>query len=367
MPRIKLSPTLALAFASVIALSGTLNAATDSQAKKHAVPSGQGSARKDAAKPGKAAGKSAAGSRATASHGGKRAARTAAKKTASERESASSAAGLPLPRPRPHGLPSSVMMLASADTQPVVTQPSISAPITTTTTPGDLAAVRQALDLINKGKISAVADVKQSISAPAALKLIEWCYLRSPNSEAGFDRYAAFIRANPSWPSVGMLQKRAEGALWEDKRDAATVRAYFADGEPKSGKGRLALARALLAQGDLAGAQHYAREAWRRDSLTPDTEQQALDTFGNMFTTADHRARMHRMLFAREDAAAMRAANRLGAADQAVAKARIALDEKAENAGALIDAVPAEARNDPNFVFARIQWLRRKDKIAEAA
>jgi soluble lytic murein transglycosylase len=273
---------------------------------------------------------------------------------------------MPMPRPRPDSTMQPNLVLASADSQPVVPRPSLAEPITTATSPNDLSSVKEAIDLIRRGKISALADVKSRISDPAALKLIEWCYLRSPYSEASFDRYAAFARANPSWPSVGMLQRRAEGTLWEDKRDPAMVRAFFASDGPKSGKGRLALARALLAQGDQAGAQRYAREAWRRDTLTPETEQQALDLFGNLLTTADHRARMHRMLFAREHGSAMREARRLGEADIAIAKARIALDEKAENAGALLDAVPAEARHDPNYIFARIQWLRRKDKIAEA-
>ena len=33
----------------------------------------------------------------------------------------------------------------------------------------------------------------------------------------------------------------------------------------------------------------------------------------------------------------------------------------------LLDAVPAEARHDPGYLFARVQVLRRDDKIAEAA
>src|SRR6478736_5590467 len=28
---------------------------------------------------------------------------------------------------------------------------------------------------------------------------------------------------------------------------------------------------------------------------------------------------------------------------------------------------PAPARNDPGYVFSRIQWLRRSDKVADAA
>ena len=258
------------------------------------------------------------------------------------------------------------MVLASADSQPVVLRPSLAAPVTTTTSSADVAATKEALELLRKGKVSDAHELKKSISDPAALKLIEWVYLRSPYSTAPFERYAAFIHDNPTWPSIGMLQRRAEGSLWEDKRDPKVVRAYFSENEPRSGKGRLALARALLAQGDQAAAQRLVREAWRRDVLSADTEQQALDAFGGMITAADHRARMHRLIFAQEDGAAMRAARRLGASDQALAKARLALNEKSDKAGALLEAVPAEARNDPNYQFGRIQWLRRGDKIAEA-
>jgi soluble lytic murein transglycosylase len=379
MPRNHVPATLAFAFASLIALSGHLTAATDPQPKKQtAAPAKKEPAKKETAKPAPASKLAAKATPASKNQAGKPAAKRATKaaakagkpatKTAkSPARSASAGQAMPMPRPRPEvNGAATTLVLASADSPPVLPRQSIAAPVTTTTSANDIAAVRQAVELIRKGQISALAEIKQTISDPAAVKLVDWCYLRSPYSNAGFDRYAAFTRANPSWPSVGMLQKRAEGSLWEDKRDAATVRAYFASAEPRSGKGRLALARAFLAEGDQGNAQRYLREAWRRDVFTADVEQQALETFGGLLTTADHRARMHRMLFANDEGAAMRAARRLGSADVAVAKARLALTEKAENAGALLEAVPAEARTDPNYLFGRIQWLRRADKIAEA-
>jgi soluble lytic murein transglycosylase len=387
----------------LIALSGHLAAApkpaNDADAKKQS-DAKKPSAKKDAGKsgttpkasaqkptpaakkPAAAAGKptaakpTAAAAKAPAATAKKPAASGLARKAAPAPRRTAGAAGSrahpPLPRPRPDsvGVAQPVLprtlTLASAETQPALSFAPVAAPVTTTTTSADLPSVKQALDLIRKGKISAAHDVKNTISDPAARKLIEWVYLRSPYSEADFDRYAAFVRENPSWPSIGMIQRRAEGALWDDKRNPATVRAFFAENQPKSGKGRLALARALLAEGDQAGAQRTAREAWRRDPFSADVEQQALDLFGAAFTAADHRARMHRLLFAQEEEGAMRAAKRLGAADIAVAKARIALNDKSDKAAALLEAVPAEARQDPNYVIGRIQLLRRQDKIAEA-
>ena len=57
----------------------------------------------------------------------------------------------------------------------------------------------------------------------------------------------------------------------------------------------------------------------------------------------------------------------LDATALAVAKARAAVIDQADNAKALLEAVPETARRDPGYIFSRIQWLRRNDKIAEAA
>src|ERR1700749_2863028 len=60
----------------------------------------------------------------------------------------------------------------------------------------------------------------------------------------------------------------------------------------------------------------------------------------------------------------MRAAKRIG--QVALAKARNAAYRKASNTKALLDAVPHELHGDPGYMFSRIQYLRREDKIAEA-
>ena len=112
---------------------------------------------------------------------------------------------------------------------------------------GDLAAVKQAIDLVRKAKTGEATGIKKSISDPVAQKLVEWLILRHPTGEASFGRYAAFIADNPSWPSIRLLRRRAEGRLWQERSDAVTVR-RFTGGQPASAKGRFALARVLLAE-----------------------------------------------------------------------------------------------------------------------
>jgi soluble lytic murein transglycosylase len=124
----------------------------------------------------------------------------------------------------------------------------------------------------------------------------------------------------------------------------------------------------MLARGDRANAERLVREAWRSDPMSEDTENAALDMFGALLTPGDQKARMDNFAYTTEnEAAAMRAAKRLGSGYMALVKARLASVRKAPNTKALLEAVPSELHNDPGYLFARIQELRRQEKYPEAA
>lgn len=237
---------------------------------------------------------------------------------------------------------------------------------TNATSAADIALVKQVIDATRKSN-EVVADVaKNSIVDPVARKLAEWVMLRSDNTRPTFQRYSAFVSANPSWPHSPLFRRRAENALWNDKLDDGTVRAFFASKEPTTAKGRFMLARALLAQGDRAGAEALVRHAWRNDDCSSDVEKKVLEMFGGMLTAADHKARMDQRFYLDDIEAGMRAAERLGGNDLLIARARAAVIKKAANAKVLLDAVPAAVRNDPGYLFSRVQWLRKNDKAEEA-
>jgi soluble lytic murein transglycosylase len=238
---------------------------------------------------------------------------------------------------------------------------------TTATSPIDLSAVKQAIDLVRKNRQDEATSVESSITDPVARKLVEWVILRSEDGSSEFARYAAFIAANPSWPSIALLHRRAEAALWQERTDPKAVIAFFAADPPRSAKGHFALARALLTRGDVPRASAILHEAWRSDAFPSDLEGQARDEFGGLITPADDAARMDARLYAEDEDAALRAAHHLDSTAMAVAKARIAVIDQANNAKALLDAVPDSARHEPGYLFSRIQWLRRADKIVEAA
>lgn len=232
--------------------------------------------------------------------------------------------------------------------------------------PADVDAVKEAISLAQRGNIDAAMQRKSGIRDSAGQKLVEWTILRARNATPGFGRYADFVQNNGHWPSTGMLRRRAEAQIWQEKPEPAAVFRFFSEQPPGGPLGRLSLARALLAQGDHGRARALIQEAWTRDSLSEGFEEQVLRDFGAVLTRQDHKLRLDMRLYGDDFDAAQRAAKRLGDAEVALVAARRAVSGQSAKAGALLDAVPRSLHADPVFVFTRIQWLRRADRTEEA-
>lgn len=231
---------------------------------------------------------------------------------------------------------------------------------------GDLAALKDTVDLARKGKNDDAAAARDRIADPAGQKLADWFMLRHPDSTANFKRYAAFLAANPDWPSSALLRRRAEARLWQEKSDAATVHAFTMD-RPTSAKGKFALARVLLAEGDADRAARLVRETWRTEELSERSEQDAYEAFRDLLAADDHRARMDKRLGAKDYAGARRAARRLGEDELTIVKACAAVTGKASKAKEYLDDVPTETRRDLGYVLCRAQWHLQNDRIDDAA
>jgi soluble lytic murein transglycosylase len=278
---------------------------------------------------------------------------------------AAAPAAAPMPAP-PVLAPATRQHAALPNPRKNVTPAAIAA--TSSTSQADKDALENVIELVRKQKPGDANQVQATISDPVARKLAEWLILRSDNNNASVERYRAFVSANPSWPSQTFLRRRIEAALWDDRRDDGAVWSWFENESPVSAKGKFALAKAMLARGDRSNAERLVREAWRNDGMTEDTELAAIDMFGALLTAGDHKARMDSLLYGTEqEAGGTRAAKRMGSGHVALAKARIAANRKASNLKSLLDAVPQELHNDPGYLFARIQWLRREEKFNEAA
>jgi soluble lytic murein transglycosylase len=165
---------------------------------------------------------------------------------------------------------------------------------------------------------------------------------------------------------VTLLRRRAEARLWDDKIDATTVHNFTSD-HPLTAKGRLALARVLLGEGDRDGAKALVQAAYRSEDLSERTESDMLDAFRDLLGRDDDQARMDKRIGAKDFSAAMRAAHRLGDDAMSIVKACSAVKGKDDKAADRLDSVASDARQDLGFVLCRAQWLLNKDQVADAA
>ncbi len=215
-----------------------------------------------------------------------------------------------------------------------------------------------------------VVAAAQDLMAPAAPKspsvvndsalgiaLSEWNALRQSDA-LPFASYARFLIAHPGWPMEAALRKSAERALRTDAEDPQLVAAYFARNAPTTATTTLRYAEALDAIGRRDDAKRTARRAWTMGVLSPDDESRLAARWPGLLTTADHDARMERLLWSRSTTLATRQLSLTSPSRQPQFDARLAMQAKTPDAATKLSFVAASATGDPGFLIDRVNWLR---------
>lgn len=203
----------------------------------------------------------------------------------------------------------------------------------------------------------------RGLAGPMGARIAEWQYLRAGGATDPAE-YAAFLTAHPHWPAVDQIQRRAEGLVAARPDDQ--VLAFFAGRAPLSAGGWVALARALASAGATDGAAEIARARWRDSRLSDDEAAGLMARFAPALADL-HAERLDTMLWqgAAEDAARLLPLVEPGLA--ALARARLALQARAEGVNALIAAVPAALAEDPGLAHDRFAWRLHRGLLDEAA
>ena len=225
----------------------------------------------------------------------------------------------------------------------------------------DVTGLREAIAAYRAGDLRAGDAAAKTTTNPLARTAAEWAALRLMPRETGLERIKAFLADQPDWPTAAALRRRAEEAIFSDKRPAPEVIAWFNARSPQTPLGKWALARALQSTGQTARAAALARDIWREAELSSPLENALRKDFPDALTRADHKARADRFFYQDNSAIALRAAALAGPEVLALAQAREDLSEKK------LAALTPQMLRDPSLQFAQIQKLRRDNKTAEAA
>ncbi len=229
----------------------------------------------------------------------------------------------------------------------------------------DAALARTAFKAAAANQWKKAMRLAAGINNTAAAKLFRWLDLTRDGSRALFPEITAFITANPSWPSMRLLRRRAEDVMKENTppRD---VLEWFGVWKPVSAQGRALLGASLLAVGKKEQGREVLRGVWINGDFTKRQEKRFYRRFRKQLTIGDHNARLDRLLWDGRYWPARRMLWKVGKDYRKLAIARMWLRQRRGNVDTAISEVPEKMKSDPGLIFERLRWRRRKGRDTEA-
>ncbi len=229
----------------------------------------------------------------------------------------------------------------------------------------DPTGIVDALAAYRSDNLTAGDVIAQARPDPLVRTALEWVAIHDVAPKVGLERFNAFQAAHADWPAPDWLRHQIEARLLR-VQDPREIESYFLTRAPDTALGKLALAKALKADGRVADATRIARAVFRESDLPGFVEARLKTDFGADITKGDWKYRADRLLYKEQVGAALRAAATAGPDVLALAKARAAVIDDAP-ADKAIAAVPVQLRRDPGLLLAEIQKARRADKLDDAA
>jgi soluble lytic murein transglycosylase len=227
-------------------------------------------------------------------------------------------------------------------------------------------ALKAALDAIDKGDLAGARAAARGLDVVAE-HILSWMAATSRTAGLKSSEIEAIIAILGDWPGQSLLRARYEEALAREQPDTAAVLTVFARVAPSTAVGTILLAKALTATGKTEQAEGLIRRYWREELISSETEPAILSAFGSVLTATDHQVRVARLVYRGRTADAERASRLLEKGPRELVNAWIAVTRQSRKAGKLLDSLAAEQRQDPAYLFARIQSLRQAGRNSEAA
>lgn len=224
------------------------------------------------------------------------------------------------------------------------------------------ALYRQAFELIEQKQFDSGLRLARQGGHPLATKIADWLDLSRRDSDRGFEEIQDFLAANPDWPRRFALFRNAEQSLPADW-SPQSVLTWFGSRPPITGTGALALGQAHLALGRSDDLRTLAPRLWVSIDFEAEEESQFHNLMRGYLSREDQQRRLSRLLWNRRTAAAQRQIRRVGSAEAALARARIALYRNQRGVDAAIRRVPKHLRGNEGLLYERAVWRQRRNRF----
>lgn len=224
----------------------------------------------------------------------------------------------------------------------------------------------QAAQLALRGDFPQAGALAARSGDAAAVKLVEFLYLRDHWKDAGYNRVMDFLNAAPKWPLADTFLKRAEQVLYLDNESPQLVMAHFQKRKPVSPEGRLALARAFASSGNMDQARLLVQQVWSDTDVDAELEGKVVGEFGSLISQQDQQRRVWRLILAQSPNAALRNAKRAGGSFVQAAKVAQALLGGQSAGERQYQALPAALREQAAMKYAMARFYRKREAWSKA-
>ncbi len=224
---------------------------------------------------------------------------------------------------------------------------------------------RQAFAGVDSGKYAAAASVVRYGSDPVLNKVLRAYLMAQPGNDYSFDDLAGFIADHPDWPGLNGIVMIAEQKIPSNASPDQIIN-WFNAYPPLTLAGFYRYIDALDAVGHGHKAAGFIRDRWINRNFSGGELAAFRARFETVLTSADHWARLDRLLWANDISAARAMYAYADPGRKALAEARLALANQLNKAESLIDKVPSRLQHDPGLMYERLRW-RRKNNLDESA
>lgn len=223
-----------------------------------------------------------------------------------------------------------------------------------------------ALDALDDGDFESLAKLRRMLAHDSLDgKIVAWAAAYSGKSAISSAEIADTISRLQSWPDMGRLRANYERALAREFHSAEEIVEAYKTDAPKTLSGAIALARARKMTDDPQGARAALATWWHSEPMDAGSEMRILAEFSGLLTEEDHRQRFLAMMYRDRVTSAERVADSAGMS--AFVKPWAAAIRAQKNAPDLLEKADESFKKSPHHLFARITWLRRTERDAEAA
>lgn len=277
-----------------------------------------------------------------------------------------------LPKTKPGLAPLNASPATTARPQSTTAAPAVQAnlPVVSRTNNGIAAqrgTLKQALDALSKNKSKTALAIHKGMKK--SLDRVILTYILAIGGYPGLPAYEikAFYDRKTQWPSRSLIAKRVEEAVVRETPSGRAMARAFGKNIPNSTTAAIEVAISHFKAGNKKQAAKIIVPIWRGERLNAKLESRILSNLRSVFSKADHFHRASYLLYRERANAALRLKKYISSAQFKLVQARVAVIRRQKAAGSKLDAVPSSLRKDPGYIFSRVQYLRRKGRVTQAA